>query len=73
MVTRPPGGDGWTAARPVGGAGAGSDEKLPEAGGMDILGEILKQVLEGAAQQQPQRAPQQAQAPIPRLPPSAAR
>ena len=30
---------------------------------MDILGEILKQVLEGAAQQQPQRPPQPQQRP----------
>jgi uncharacterized protein YidB (DUF937 family) len=36
---------------------------------MDILGEILKQVLEGAAQQQPQRAPQpQQRAPQPQRP-----
>ncbi|MFM7034623.1 MAG: YidB family protein [Planctomycetia bacterium] len=36
---------------------------------MDILGEILKQVLEGAAQQQPQRpAPQRAPQPQPRAP-----
>jgi uncharacterized protein YidB (DUF937 family) len=37
---------------------------------MDILGEILKQVLEGAAQQQqaPQRAPQPQQRPAPQPP-----